>query len=655
MAVSDSDDDDLPLSERRNSRRECIPLSELASQRKGAKSKEPSVPDAIAVASKPKKSTSSKIQASQKRAKMQPPSHVQGQGSSSGAPVRSSPRQRSARLSSENSPLTALPWEVQLKILREVCLENAAEAPRLVTVCSLWRQLEDEPSVWKRIDVPRGRRAVFDDSIVERYTSKGTWAELEKLNLKGTRISNKGLACLSECCPSLTDVNLADCKGVNSSGVLDWARKQSTLRALTLSRADHVVRDAIVKALVVERPEITYLRLKGCEKVGSVALRAIANGLPHLRVLDLTGAGLLRAKTIIPILLLQANCRDLEILRLSRFGHWWEPWANLEEGGAALRAWDAKVQSLQYRDEPRSHQERLAQSTDAPESSEAGSSGAKEKTVGFPKLRELRVSPNWRNSIATVRNWGSNFSSSSLTDSALWQILKGSPELRVLDIAGIASVSVRIMHAIPTRHLEVLDMAGAALLGTGGIEVAVERWGRSLTSLDVSHCANVRTLHAIHHCCRALRRLNVSYTAIGEDDLRAILSNERLMSVLTSVDASGCRSLPRDMRLPGDSDLDVLRERLGVEGRRSGRSKEKNAPRNGKSGRRKSRRGAEDDVSEGRPAKRQGSASKGGERRATGRERSKKRVRAFGEEEDSDDDSDYTPGKREPEDCYAWD
>lgn len=26
---------------------------------------------------------------------------------------------------------------------------------------------------------------MFDDSIVERYISKGTWAKLEKINLKG--------------------------------------------------------------------------------------------------------------------------------------------------------------------------------------------------------------------------------------------------------------------------------------------------------------------------------------------------------------------------------------------------------------------------------------------------------------------------------------
>lgn len=308
-----------------------------------------------------------------------------------------------------------------------------------------------------------------------------------------------------------------------------------------------------------------------------------------------------------------------------------------------MRDWDAKMQSLEHPDELRSRQ--------STELSEAGSSGVKEEPVGFPKLRDLRVSPNWRNSVATVRNHGNNFSS-SITDSALWQILKGSPELRVLDVAGIPSLSARIMRAIPARHLEVLDMAGAQLLGSGGIEVAVERWGHSLTSLDVSHCASVRTLNAIPRCCRALRRLNVSYTAIGEDDLRAILSNRQLLSVLTSVDASGCRSLPRDLRLPCNSNLDVLREKLGLEERHSGQPKERDTPRNGKSGREKVRRGAEDDVSEGRPARRRGSAV---EKRAPRKERGKKRVRAFGEEEDSEDDSDYTPGKKEPEDCYAWD
>jgi hypothetical protein len=50
-------------------------------------------------------------------------------------------------------------------------------------------QFEDDPSVWKRVAIPRTRSSLCDDKLVERITSKGTWAQLEKLKLKGGRVS----------------------------------------------------------------------------------------------------------------------------------------------------------------------------------------------------------------------------------------------------------------------------------------------------------------------------------------------------------------------------------------------------------------------------------------------------------------------------------
>lgn len=62
-----------------------------------------------------------------------------------------------------------------------------------------------------------------------------------------------------------------------------------------------------MQALVGGRPELEYLRLKGCDGLKKAALMAIATRLPHLRVLDLTGAGLGCSNLTCPIRLLQVS------------------------------------------------------------------------------------------------------------------------------------------------------------------------------------------------------------------------------------------------------------------------------------------------------------------------------------------------------------
>ena len=66
--------------------------------------------------------------------------------------------------------------------------------------------------------------------------------------LAGTRITDKALVDLSKSCPRLSDLNLADCKGVTGTGILAFVKKQPALRALTLSRlAGRFVNDAMIK------------------------------------------------------------------------------------------------------------------------------------------------------------------------------------------------------------------------------------------------------------------------------------------------------------------------------------------------------------------------------------------------------------------------
>lgn len=64
--------------------------------------------------------------------------------------------------------------------------------------------------------------------------------------MAGTKVTDKGLASLSEFSPKLSDLNLADCKGISRLGFAAWARKHQALRALTLSRSP-IVHDGLIK------------------------------------------------------------------------------------------------------------------------------------------------------------------------------------------------------------------------------------------------------------------------------------------------------------------------------------------------------------------------------------------------------------------------
>jgi hypothetical protein len=293
--------------------------------------------------------------------------------------------------------------------------------------------------------------------------------------------------------------------------------------------------------------------------------------------------------------------------------------------------------------------------------SEADASRPAEGPCGFAKLRELRVAPDAPHVL--VRKKTERHGHTRMTDAALWQILKGSPDLRVLDITGLNSVSKDLLRAIPAGSLEILLMGGSQSLRGGALEVAVSRWGQSLLDLDVSRSSAISDLWSISDGCQALRRLNVSYTAVGEDDVRAVLSSPGLGLVLTSLDTIGCRSLARELRLPWDSDISLLKGKLGL-GERSSSLSERGVPpkRRAKSARKESGRAAESsDGGEGASPGSQEHSPRGRSKvqrkrqTSASKTRARKRMRPFGVEADSEDDSDYTPGKKEAEDTYAWD
>lgn len=181
MATSGSDLDDVPLAARRGSLKEDLPLQTTAHQKKikrvqrqldqgssglvidGALPSESSEGIRLSTetppgARKTPKSDEPQPSSSRRRGLQQGKAQIPLESKNAVVSVRSSTRRRNAKLVSESSPLLELPWEIQSKILREACSDNAAMVPRLATVCSLWRQVgfqSSQLSIFSRCIGPR--------------------------------------------------------------------------------------------------------------------------------------------------------------------------------------------------------------------------------------------------------------------------------------------------------------------------------------------------------------------------------------------------------------------------------------------------------------------------------------------------------------------
>ena len=412
------------------------------------------------------------------------------------------------------APAVELPTACLVLILQAACADGAVPtAARAACVCRAWRDAVRVAgsALWRHADLSRGWCRP-SDAIVSRLCRAGTWAQLETLNLAGnSTLSDAALHAVAEHCPALTALDVSGCQAFTTASLLHVLAPPRRVQALSLART--VVRpagafEANVRELCGAAPWLQRLSLAGCARVSSTTLRSLL-ACGELRELDLTGAGSARG-VVLPLDALQQACPKLEVLRISGLG--------LDAGFST-----------------------------APGVGVAG---------GFPRLRVCELSSGTR-----MTSHGAEPSHSSVDDALLARLLCSSTGLRELAAAG-THVTADGLAALPECALELLMLDQSDAADDAAAQVAASQWHASLQVISLAGGGGAVTddAAAALAVCTALRRVDLSGSAVTVDGVRELLRRRRHLAV----ELAGCRSLPRPIRQAALAGGAALRRALGL-------------------------------------------------------------------------------------------
>ncbi|XP_042911609.1 F-box/LRR-repeat protein 6 [Parasteatoda tepidariorum] len=151
-------------------------------------------------------------------------------------------------------------------------------------------------------------------------------------------------------------------------------------------------------------------------------------------------------------------------------------------------------------------------------------------------------------------------------DKDLRNLLSNSPLLKLLDIRGSLYITVNGILALPATHVESLYLSMSKLCLTGNILEILNKWIRSLRSVDISRMTSFRINEVLVDVTKNgrminLEQLDLNNTKINAETIIKIIEN---CANLNSVNLSSCREVGRGcMReFKNRSDLLKLHEKL---------------------------------------------------------------------------------------------
>lgn len=171
---------------------------------------------------------------------------------------------------------------------------NRQELAKCALVCRTWAQYSIEPSLWRHLDMSHAHLTASHLTGIARRQPEslsldwsdvtkrqlawllGRLSSLRSLSLQGCASSN--ISVLRSCvCPPLTNLDLGHVSGLNDFSLREMLSPPSDSRP----------------GLIDKTSRLKYLKklsLAGCE-VTDVALRYVAQHLPHIEFLDLSSCG----------------------------------------------------------------------------------------------------------------------------------------------------------------------------------------------------------------------------------------------------------------------------------------------------------------------------------------------------------------------------
>ncbi|XP_061903137.1 F-box/LRR-repeat protein 6 [Entelurus aequoreus] len=402
----------------------------------------------------------------------------------------------------------SLPEEVLINIFKMVVAQDGA-VPflcRAGRVCRLWNVAASGPGLWRKVSVghcwiaPRVSQSTKTETAIKNtidWLAQNRFSQLREFSLHHWTMNvDYAVDVVSKFCPHLGALTLSHCSGLTKEAFQSLGLHSRSLRSLNLQHTEFQVEGLLsyLESHGGQIREIWFTRGLRYDRL----LPAISRGCcPGLELLEInTKLDSKDGELSICIQALQAACPDLKIFRM----------LNIRPLHKTMRT-------------------------------------SAEVSLGFPLLEEL--------CIATT-------SYSYLNDKDLWEILFGSPRLRVLDLRGCWRITPAGLAALPCDELECLfwgqyfsSHAGSSLLKKG-LHMVTQKWNQTLQELDVANqlFSKEDLEAAMCHLAQAtdastLRSLNLSGTRISPAAIRLLIDQTTALKYLN---LSSCRYLPRGLK-----------------------------------------------------------------------------------------------------------
>ncbi|XP_039702045.1 F-box/LRR-repeat protein 6 isoform X5 [Pteropus medius] len=403
-----------------------------------------------------------------------------------------------------------IPLEILLQIFG---LLVAADGPmpflgRAARVCRRWHEAASQPALWHTVTLSpplAGGRSTKGGAKAEKkllasleWLMPSRFSQLQKLILIHWKSQlHPVLKLVSESCPRLTFLKLSDCHGVTPDTLTMLARACPQLHSLDVQHS-MVESTAVVSFLEEVGPRMRKLWLTYSPQTAAILGALLGSCCPQLQVLEVsTGISRYSTPLQLPVEALQKGCPQLQVLRLLNL--MWLP----KPSGRAV--------------------------TPGP---------------GFPSLQELCLAGS---------------TCSFVSDEALSRLLRGSPNLRLLDLRGCARITPAGLHDLPCQelrqlHLGLYGTSDRLTLAKEGSSLLTWKWCHTLRELDLSGqgfsekdleqalAAFSGTPGGSHP---ALCSLNLRGTRVTASTVSSVISS---CPGLLYLNLESCRCLPRGLK-----------------------------------------------------------------------------------------------------------
>ncbi|ESO83795.1 hypothetical protein LOTGIDRAFT_132773 [Lottia gigantea] len=214
-----------------------------------------------------------------------------------------------------------LPEEILLKIFKEIVRQQGA-LPFLVRaskVCSLWKEVASDPTLWRKVDLSFGWIRSTDNTLKKLCEHK--LKQCKDVNLSyWNNLNTASVKTLTDSCHHLSAVNLSYCKKINTESIITLAENCYQLNSLDLSFTpnDAVSLQSLKVLLPKHGPHLKQLNIGGNGfKAFTAMFNLILCNCLNLELLDISNCVFSTDIVLINVKKFQDACPNIQVLRFA--------------------------------------------------------------------------------------------------------------------------------------------------------------------------------------------------------------------------------------------------------------------------------------------------------------------------------------------------